>query len=108
MSLHAWEKWVRPEIREILIAGKEYLKGAWKHDQTDKNSYPMSTAWALAEIRERVSGRPARKKPKTLRLTLKRPTTLAELVPEDLIKGVWEENHNSSFESAIMQADDTT
>jgi hypothetical protein len=107
MSLHAWEKWVEPEIRKTLMAGREHLRRAWEHDQTDKNSYPINTAWALAQIRERVSGRPASKKPKTLRLRFKRPTTLAELVPDDLIKSVWEENHNSSFESAIMQADDT-
>ena len=36
----------------------------------------------------------------------KKPKTLAELVPAGLVKTIWEDNHNSSFESAIIRAAD--
>ena len=38
------------------------------------------------------------------RLTLKTPKRLTELISEGIVKAVWEDNHSSRFEDAIMRA----
>lgn len=109
MSLHAWEKWVESEeVREALWKGKDRLKFAWEHDQNDANSYPINTDWALADIQRNVSTQLAKKHSARRLRIRKKPTTLAELVPEKLVKTIWEDHHNSSFESAITRAADTS
>ncbi len=110
MSPSAWENWVESErVREALWKGKERLKFAWRHDQEDPKSYPINTSLALAQIQESVSLRLAKKSSRSTmpRTIFKKPKTLAELVPAGLVKTIWEDNHNSSFESAIIRAADT-
>jgi hypothetical protein len=108
MSPHAWEDWIESvEVREALRRGKERLNFAWACDQKDPKSYPINTSWALAEIQQSVSLRPAKKKSTKRRLIYRKPKTLAELVPAELVKMIWEDHHNSSFEEAITRAADT-
>jgi hypothetical protein len=106
MSLHAWEKWIESkETRKLLWQGKKRLKLAWLQDQKYPKSYPMNTWQALSEIQQNVSPPPIASKSATLPSPIyKKPRTLAELVPTASIKTIWEENHNGSFESAIIRA----
>jgi hypothetical protein len=107
MRPRAWENWVESSgVRETLWKGKESLKFAWEHDQKDPKGFPINTAFALDMIRNRVSKRSAKKPSSSSmpRPIYKEAKTLAELVPERLVKTIWEDNHNSSFESAIIRA----
>jgi hypothetical protein len=110
MKPHAWEKWIlSEEIRTFLLREcKDRLKFSWEADQKHPGRYPIDTAWALSEIQETLSMKPRNKKLRRGIYQRPKPKTLAELVPERLIQITWEENHNSSFESAIRQAADTS
>jgi hypothetical protein len=103
MSRHLWEQWV--DLKEdltFLRKAQKRLESAWKCDGRDPKSYPINTSYALAEIEESLSIQP-RDTNFTVRAS-KEPRSLAELVPEELIKTVWEEHHAGTFEEAIRQA----
>jgi len=112
MRPHAWESWVdREDVREALWEAKDYLKFTWDRDQKTPKAYPIDTFWALARIQDTVFKLRGRKEPKTPKRRLplyQKPRTLAELVPEILVKDIWEDQHNTSFESALLQAGGTS
>ncbi len=105
MSQHRWEHWVESRATvKLLWEAKEWLKTAWERDQKDPKSYPINTSYALAEIQESLSRRPDDRNT-TVRITKPRaPTTLAELVPEKLVKSIWEEHHSGTFKDALRRA----
>jgi hypothetical protein len=107
MSSHAWENSVESaKVLKALWIGKQQLRHAWEVDLRGQKSYPINTEAALCELRRAVSTRSAKQPPKATmpRVIFKNPRTLAELIPERLIKRIWEENHNTSFESALVLA----
>ncbi len=108
MSQHRWEQWIEPEeVKKLLWKAKERLKTVWEWDRKDPKSYPVNTAYALAEIQERLSKQPRERK---IRVRLpkpkwpKAPKSLAELVPEKLVKIIWEEHHSGTFRDALRIA----
>ena len=104
MSRHAWAGYLEsPEVINLLWKSRERLKVAWKRDQEHPKSYPVNTSFALAEIRLGVTGQPAVRPVKHLRLPTT-PRRLTELVSERTVKAIWEENHSGRFEDAIAQA----
>jgi len=100
---HAWQNLAdSPGILNALREAKDLLRFAWENDQQNPNSYPIHTDSALIQIQEHVSGK-FRKLPKRIPRP-KRPTNLAELIPEKTVKGIWELHHNGSFGDAIREA----
>lgn len=111
ISRDAWKGWIEsPDVLRALLEGGELLKSAWESDQQGgnhkyKDTYPVNTDRALTEILERVS----KKSPKVRRQVRrvpppKIPMSLAELIPEKLVKSVWELHHQGSFRDAIKKA----
>jgi hypothetical protein len=107
MSAHHWEQWLELESQAILRflwVAKKWLATAWKWDSEDPSSYPMNTSHALSEIKEGLvqgfrKARSNRPLPKPIQ-----PSSLAELIPEDLVRSIWEDNHSMSFAAAIKVA----
>lgn len=64
----------------------------------------MSTSYALAEVRQGLSTKPPSKSGPFRMPVPKKPKSLAELVPEKLVKAVWEDHHSGAFEDAIGKA----
>ena len=91
VSQHRWEKMVDPdEAVPLLWEAKKKLKASWNWDQQDPMRYPINTSYALSEIRASLSKRVRSYRVKTL-CKPKKPRKLADLVPENLIKIIWEE-----------------
>lgn len=91
-----------PEAWPYLLKAKKSLQTAWVWDKEDSKRYPINTLCALAQIQTDLS---APKAPKRVRLRiLKKPTTFAELVPEKLIKALWEEQHSGTYHAALERA----
>src|SRR2546426_9175189 len=105
MSQHRWEQWIESkEAVKLLWEAKERLKAAWEWDRKDPGTYPINTSYTLAEIQESLSMQ-RRDKNTTVRITKpKEPRSLAELVPEKLVKTIWEEHHSGTFRDAIRRA----
>jgi hypothetical protein len=105
MSGHRWEQWIESEeALRILREAKERLKTAWEWDRKDQTGYPINTSYALAEIQGSLSRGPGNTNT-TVRLTEPRPPrTMAELIPEKLVKRIWEEHHSGSFREALRRA----
>src|SRR5437899_7270710 len=108
MSQHRWEQWIESEeVKNLLRNSRERLKIAWGRDRKDPKSYPINTSYALAEIRGSLS-KQTRKKKTRIRLPEPKepeaPKSLAELVPEKLVKTIWEEHHGGTFRDALRVA----
>src|SRR3989442_13256792 len=100
MSQHRWEQWIESEeVKNLLRNARERLKTAWGWDRKYPKSYPINMSYALAEIQRSLSKQPRKKK---IRVRLpkpkepKAPRRLAELVPEKLVKTIWEEHHSGT------------
>ncbi len=105
MSQHRWEQWIESkETVKLLWEAKGLLKTTWEWDRKDAKSYPINTSYALAEIQESLSSRPSDKNT-TVRIIKPRvPRTLAELIPEKIVKAIWEDHHSGTFKEAIGRA----
>lgn len=105
MSEHRWEQWIESKATvKLLWEAKEWLKTAWERDRKDPTSYPLNTSYVLAEIQESLSRRSGDRNT-TVRITKPRaPKTLTKLVPEKLVKSIWEEHHSGTFRDALRRA----
>jgi len=63
----------------------------------------MNTALALAKIQDALKNRSKRSVARPIPAP-QTPRRLAELISEKLVKAIWEDNHSSRFEDAIMRA----
>jgi hypothetical protein len=106
MSLHRWERWVESDsIRELLWDAKDWLRTAWSRDQKYPKAYPVNTSYALSQTQDSLSRRPPKKgNARVLIAEPKAPKSLAELIPESLVRAIWQEHHSGSFNSAIEKA----
>jgi hypothetical protein len=106
MSRHPWEELIEFEShRQLLWQSKSQLEIAWKRDKMFGNQYPINTHHVIAELKRKLSKR--RPGGQVWRMLIhKAPNRLAELVPEKLIKSVWQNQHEGSFLSAIRRAAD--
>ena len=105
MSQHRWEQWIESkETVKLLWEARERLKTAWEWDRKDPRSYPINTSYALAQILESLSMQP-RDKNTTMRLAKrKKPTSLAQLIQENVVKTVYEDHHADTLREAIRVA----
>lgn len=108
MSQHRWAAWIdSPEVVSFLRQAKEPLKTAWARDKEHKR-YPMNTYYLLAHLRGELRPDASRKhlvKQRRKHLLVGRPVrTLSELVPEHLVRSIWEDQHSGSFDDAIRVA----
>ena len=100
-----WEVWMdSEETKRLLWRAKGLLKTAWEWDRRHPSSYPINTAYAIAEIQSGLSKRSRNARARVSMPKPKEPKNLAELFPERLVKTVWEEQHSGTFKDAIKQA----
>ena len=104
MKQHRWELSVTPQRKLKLWRARLRLKAAWGCDQRDPKSYPINTACALVEVQVGLSTSSNAPTTTVHNPNAKSPRTLAKLVPEGLVKAIWEEHHTGKFEDAIRQA----
>jgi hypothetical protein len=104
MSPHPWEGWIESDARQILLNAKEPLRTAWEQDQKCPTTYPVNTTSALLKILDSLLGQPLKTNEKTPLPEPKVPKSLAELIPEDLVRTIWREHHNGSLNTAIAKA----
>jgi hypothetical protein len=103
VNQHRWKKLAEsPEAVALLLEAKKRLRSAWISDQKDSKGYPIDTSYVLAQIQANLLAPNLRKR---VRLQiLKEPTTLAELIPEKLIKAIWEDHHSGTYRDALRKA----
>jgi hypothetical protein len=100
-----WESYLESdEVKDLLWAGKTILRSAWQSDMEDPNSYPINTSHALGQIEEKL-----RRKIRVVKTRVglprdKTPKRLSELIPERLVRAIWEDNHAASFDQAVREA----
>ena len=105
MSLHAWEKWIESDAtRKLLWDARVWLRTAWGWDQKYPKTYPMNTSYAISQILDELSKRPRIKDARVLLPKPRPPKSLAELIPEGLVRTIWDEHHSRSFDVAIEKA----
>jgi hypothetical protein len=91
------------EAVALLWEAKKQLKDAWKWDQQYPKTYPINTSYALSEVRAKLSMQ-ARSRHVKILSRLKKPRKLADLVPEKLIKTIWEEQNRGTYLDALRRA----
>jgi hypothetical protein len=105
MSLHPWVGWIESDAnRQILLNAKDPLRIAWEQDQAHRRTYPINTSYALFQILDSLSWRSRKTDKKASLPEPKTPKSLAELIPEELVRAIWEEHHNGSLNAAIGKA----
>lgn len=108
MSRQRWAEWIEsPDIVSLLSQAKEQLRIAWELDKKYK-TYPMNTSYLFAHLRgelaRNASGKLPVKQRRKHRLVWRTPKTLSELVPEPLVRSIWEDHHSGSFDDAVRVA----
>lgn len=102
---HAWESAAdSPEVVEILKKAKRRLSSAWERDRRYPKSFPVHTAAALDSIQAWVQRKAPQRPWEVPIASSKLPTTLAELIPEVVVKSIWELRHSGNFKAAIQEA----
>lgn len=86
-----------------LWEAKKKLKDAWGWDLQDPKGYPINTSYALSQARASLTLRVRTRRVKILG-RLKKPRKLADLVPEKLIKTIWEEQNRGTYLDALRRA----
>ena len=89
---------------KLLKDAKELLRTAWRWDQKYPKTYPINTSHALSQVLDSLSREPRKTNAKALLPEPKAPKSLAELIPESLVRTIWEENHSGSLNAAIGKA----
>jgi hypothetical protein len=103
--MSAWERLAELDgTLAILWKAKETLRAAWEMDLRFRKTYPINTSHALTQIRESLLNRGHQKKKRVRMKKPKTPNTLAELIPEKLVRAIWDENHAGSLKGAIARA----
>jgi len=105
MDKHRWAEWIeQQEVVAFLWRSKDRLERAWEADRQAPTGYPINIFHALNEIQHRLAmKRPRTSRPIHIPEPIK-PKTLAELVPEKVVKAVWEDQHSGTFEDAISKS----
>lgn len=108
MSRQRWAEWIEsPDIVSLLSQVKEQLQIAWELDKKYK-TYPMNTSYLFAQLHGELSRNASGKLPVNQRrkrlLIARTPRTLFELVPEPLVRSIWEDHHSGSFDDAVRVA----
>jgi hypothetical protein len=104
MGQHAWAGYLEsPKVELLLWKSRARLKLAWEHDQKYPRTYPLNTSFALSEILGSFSKRKTTRSTRRLPVC-SNPKNWAELISERIVKNIWEENHNGSYENALTQA----
>src|SRR5207244_699359 len=100
---HRWKNSIESsQALQILEDATGDLKWAWDRDTAHPESYPMNSAYAVAELVERLRGEPPRKV--HLRLPPSPPKRLFDLISEQTVKAVYEDQNADNYEDALRQA----
>src|SRR5487761_150384 len=103
MGLHRWAKLIDDKKVVHLWKSSGPLKAAWERDRKN-TTYPMDTSYELAMLQERISPEPTTARRVTGWFMRRVPKTIAQLVPEKLVKNIWEDQHSGRFEDAVAIA----
>jgi len=102
--MRRWERYLEfKEVGKILWAAKPFLKDAWEADLKDPKLYPINTSGAFAQIEEKLGVRVNASRTRLVPRP-KPPKHLSELIPEAIIKAIWEDNHAGTFVEALTEA----
>ena len=106
---HRWKLSVSDHAKNVLEGLAKRVKWAWEIDKKDPKSYPLNTDYVFGEIDEQLSKflrDRSQIEPQARKLPLppRPPMRFSDLVDEKIIKAVYEQQNDGSYEDALKLA----
>ena len=102
---HRWKKWIEDQrVRKVLEEAAAGLAWAWTLDRKTPDRFPVNTWYQFVQIEQLLQNKSAQREGVKLPRPSPPPKKLSDLVDDGMIKAVYEDHHEGSYEDALIEA----